>query len=204
MNVVPKKLVGAWARESYQLVGCNACETSKVIWLQTGSRYADIRISLPEFSDKPESFGGKILWQDHQLTFSHCIDLNNDPLDIAEVSWDGDVLVENATFEENGVVIQMKERWLRQTLPSPTAIAMELKNADKNLIGLAIKVADHAIVITEENDFKSAYFTLVDGRWVKQMSVGLSPEFVFPEQAVNNKYYQINQQSWQCVEAINL
>jgi len=53
MNVVPKKLVGAWARESYQLVGSNACETSKVIWLQTGSRYADIRINLPEFSDKP-------------------------------------------------------------------------------------------------------------------------------------------------------
>lgn len=203
-NVVPDNLIAAWKRESFQLIGEEACETSCVIWLQTANRYADVRVSLPGYEARSESFGGTICWESPQLRFDHCIDLKDDDVDIGVMSWDGDVLVEDASFEENGKLVSMKERWIRQTVNAPQTVAMELLNANQQLKGLAIKVGDQAIVIIDQDEINSAYFLFINGAWVKQWGVGVTPEFEFPKQPEVGHHYQINQLSWKCVNSISL
>ena len=191
-DVVPNHLIGAWKRESFQMIGEEARETSNVIWLQTANRYADVRVSLPGHSELPKTFGGTIGWESPELTFNHCIDLDDDDIDVAVLSWDNDVLIEDATFDENGEIIHMRERWIRQTGPAPYSVAMELVNADQQLKGLAIKVADHAIVVTDHDEIRSAYFVYDNNAWVKQWGVGVTPVFEFPDQPEVGLEYPVN------------
>lgn len=204
IGAIPNNLIGAWRRESFQMHGEEACETSSVIWLQTANRYADVRVSLPDHEERFESFGGTSDWKSPELTFNHCIDLNDDDVDIGVMTWDGDTLIEDATFEENGEMVSMKERWVRQTDHAPHSVAMELLDANQQLQGLAIKVGDHAIVITEPDDISSAYFMLINGIWLKQWGVGETPVFEFPMQPEIGHHYRVNQLSWKCVDSINL
>ncbi|WP_019529039.1 hypothetical protein [Dasania marina] len=201
-KVVPNKLIGAWLRESFQMTEGGASENSKVIWLQTANRFIDVRISLPGHNARPESFGGTVSWRGSQFTFSHDIDLNNDDVDVGVISWQGGVLIEDATFEENGQVVNMQERWLRLTPCPSKAVAMELFNASNELKGMAVKVGGHAAVIIDGDKFSSAYFMFIKGVWVKQWGVGVTPEFEFPERALVGHDYIVNDLSWKCVDVI--
>jgi hypothetical protein len=203
-NAAPNNLIGAWKRESFQMPGKEACETSRVVWLQTPNRYADVRVSLPDHEEQTLSFGGTIYWESPQLTFNHCIDLKNDDVDVAVISWDSDVLIEDASFEDNGKMVSMKGRWVRQTDYDPLAVAMELRNSNQSLKGLAIKIGDHAIVIIEVDAVNSACFKYINRAWVKKWGVGVTPTFEFPNQPETGYHYQINQLNWKCVDSTNL
>jgi hypothetical protein len=120
------------------------------------------------------------------------------------MTWDADVLIEDATFEDNGEMVSMKERWIRQTDHVSHSVALELLNVNQQLKGLAIKVGNHAIVIIEHDETNSAYFIFINGAWVKQWGVGVTPEFEFPKQPEVGHQYRINQLSWKCVNSIGL
>ncbi|WP_339672194.1 hypothetical protein [Dasania marina] len=201
-KVVPNKLIGAWLRESFQMAEGAVSEDSSVIWLQTSNRFIDVRICLPGHKANPESFGGTVCWLAPQLTFNHDVDLNNEGVDVGVISWQGDVLIEDATFEEKGQVVNMQERWLRQTPYSSPSVAMELHNASNTLKGVAVKVGDHAAVIVAGDEFSSAYFIFINGVWVKQWGIGVTPEFEFPERALVGHDYIVNDLRWACVDVV--
>ena len=100
--IVADELIGAWSRESMRIGDDKAFEDSRVIWQQTPTRYADIRVLVderPHGSDSGEgleAFAGRQIWQPPQLTFHHEMDYpGNYPVDLGVLSWDGDTLIED-------------------------------------------------------------------------------------------------------------
>jgi hypothetical protein len=202
-TTVPGKLVGAWRRESIQMEGEKPTEDSDVIWLQSHRYYGDIRIGLPIQNVEPKSFSGRVNWEAPKLTFHHDLDLDDDGLDVGTISWDGDVLLEDATFEEAGKLVKCKERWLRQTDLSPATHVFEQRAESGQLLGMLIEVGNHVVMMVAGESFNSAYWLIKNDQREKQWGLGELLDFTIPHSAVMGASYLINGSSWCCVESID-
>ena len=200
-TTVPNKLVGAWVRESIQMEGETPKENSDVIWLQSQGYYGDIRISLANLNIEPESFSGGVNWEVPHLTFQHDLDFHNEGLDIGRVDWDGDVLLEHATFEMVGKRYECKERWLRQTALSPATRVFEQRAHSGELLGMLIRVDNHILMMVSGISFNSAYWLIEDNRWKWQWGLGELTDFTMPHAAVMGVSYSINGFTWRCIES---
>ncbi len=202
-NEVPIKLIGAWRRESIENEGESAYEDSQVIWLQTPTRFADVRVTLPTCDVAQESFGGYVDWQNPELLFHHDLDLKEQSdKDIGTLSWQEDVLIEDGTYKDGGHLISYRERWTRQTTIAPSVITLEHYGQEGLLKGIAIKIDNHAIVMVNFGEFSSTYFRFTRGQWARQWSIGKLSSFQFPDQPIVMEQYDQNGVMWKCTEVL--
>lgn len=179
---IPLQFVGAWRRLGIQAGDSPLTEDSHVIWLQSGSRYTDIRVPAPNAradSDKlvttnagVEAFAGGFHWQAPTLTFEHELDFTaNYPDDQGDLSWEADTLVETGRAEVNGKTIAYREYWQRLSRKSPVSETWEIRGSSK-LIAIALRIDDHACVISNQDQFGATLFTREDGVWHQKAGVG--------------------------------
>jgi hypothetical protein len=156
---VPAWLVGIWRRESIELSGApdlpsGPFETAAVVWFQSRTRYADLRIPRggPAPFSEEEAFGGRQHWNAPRLRFAHELDrsdrLADDEGDL-ELRHEagGEVLLEAGTFVHGGRSCRYVERWRRATPPDPVLEVHELRGADGDLDGLSLRIHDEALLL---------------------------------------------------------
>ncbi|CAN5792534.1 hypothetical protein BH10ACT1_BH10ACT1_39180 [soil metagenome] len=137
---IPDAFTGGWHRVSIALDGGPAHERSEVWWLQTPTRYADVRVPLTEGTD-PDSFAGSCTWDEPALTWSHDLDLRGwATSDTGRARWEGDLLIE----EGDGYV----EVWER--IPGSVGPAVAL-GRDHPSAGAAVLVRTGDVCLTLED-----------------------------------------------------
>ena len=180
-GVLPPELVGVWQRESLQINGEAPFEDSRVIWLQTPSRYADIRVGQPTGNAMPNAAAGSLQWQAPALTFHHSIHFGDRPLDdTGRMSWDGGTLIEEGTVEFNGANIDFRERWISRAGPDPQCQSFEARDNADTLLAIALRVDDHAVLMVAQPEFQASYFLRVNSRWNLQWCIGDGLEQLLP------------------------
>ncbi|MCZ6831260.1 MAG: hypothetical protein O7F73_17050 [Gammaproteobacteria bacterium] len=180
-EVVPRELVGVWQRESLQINADPCFEDSRVIWLQTPSRYADIRVSQPGGNALPEAIGGPLEWNAPALTFHHGLDFSGrHPEDIGFISWDGETLIEEGSVALDGVDVDYRERWIRRTGPNPQCQSLEARDSHDALMAIALRIDDHAVLIAKQKKFQASYFMRVNSHWCLQWCIGEELEHLLP------------------------
>lgn len=143
---VPDELIGIWKRESIAVAGRQPYENSDVYWLQTPSRYADIRVPNHE-SGRFSSFAGSQRWHAPRLRFHHELDLVGDFFDDeGTFHWDGETLIEDGTIVECGGEISFRERWVRQSVVGDDYSTWEKRKEDR-LIAICISIGDLKLIL---------------------------------------------------------
>ncbi len=199
---VPGALVGAWRRESIAIQGMDPFEDSCVIWLQSPSRYADVRVPLPGTDAQPESFGGRQEWREPRLTFHHELDYTGRfPQDSGILSRDGDILIEDGSVDLDGKTTTYRERWVPQTPVHAAYLAVEARDENDRLQAIAVRVGEHAAVISQSPSFNAAYLTFKGGCPTRQWNIGEPPEFAFPAHLSAGHTFGMLGLQWRCVEA---
>ena len=199
-DVVPGEFVGVWQRESLQINGAPPFEDSHAIWLQTPSRYADIRVSQPNGSSLSEAFGGSQEWHAPALTFHHSLAFSvRLTQDIGSMSWDGETLIEEGSAVYNGVNIDFRERWIRCTALAPDYQALEAHDDNDSLVAIALQIDDHAVLITDQADFSATYFKFLDSRWSRQWAVGEELVYELPNFTPGERH-SIDSLNWRRVD----
>jgi hypothetical protein len=198
---IPDEYIGVWHRESVQVEGQEPFEDSQVVWLQARSRYADVRVALPDYQVEPESFGGSITWSEPQLTFAHQIDLTNRfPNDMGRLHFEGDVLVEEGSVEIGGRTIAYRERWQRQSSVDPDYVVFESRGRGGLTEGLAVRVGDRGIIMQCVEGFSSCYVDLSAPEPQRLWGVGALPDGHIPQDAEPGDRYTICGLPFLCIE----
>ena len=124
---VPPELVGAWRRVGLTLDGRRLVDYCDVIWLQTPSWFADVRLRLAPDPAIPAdgvaawlyaaaAFAGLATWSAPMMTWRHELDLYGSvPPGTNRLRWDDGVLVEYGETEVDGRPVAFSEEWLRMT-----------------------------------------------------------------------------------------
>ena len=87
MSAVPDELIGVWRRAGISVNGGEVLEDSDVVWIQTRSRYVDIRVPRVGVSASEEAAAGRQDWESPRLRFRHELDYtHNYPDDEGELS----------------------------------------------------------------------------------------------------------------------
>jgi len=140
-------LSGAWIRAGRSLGGQPVEEPSLVVWLQAGSRFADLRWPLPGAGplhalDVAQAFSGSVSLHGTVATWCHDLDTSDRApghVDSAVVGRDGDLLVEQG----QGYV----EHWRLASGAGDDAVAAELvvPTGDRRFTRTATRVAARAV-----------------------------------------------------------
>ena len=179
-NKVNSQLVGVWKRQSITINSGDPYEDSSVIWMQTATRYADIRIGIQDNHDLAESFAGKVEWLKPNLTFYHELDYKG------RVSEDICHLrgIANKNLYETGTVtiddkkIQFKEHWQRQSKKAPHYRVYESRTKN-GLSSIVIQIDDHLLLIETHKDIDDKYYAsysrMINDNWQVELEIG-SPD----------------------------
>ncbi len=116
--MVPERFVGVWLRQSISLDGSPPGEHEQVVWLQTSSTFADLRIPKQDDGSAVEAFSGSTHWDGEMLSWLHELDWHGTFAgnDQGLIDWDDAVMVERGTMaarNEAGdpICIDYVERW---------------------------------------------------------------------------------------------
>ena len=132
MMTLARQFVGAWQRRSIAIDGGVPQEPARVLWLQAGDAFADLRI--PESpSDEPDAFVGVTTYDEPALTWHHTLDWNGGfaGYDCGVVESREDDLIERGEFERDGKCHMYEEVWHR---------------VDEGSVGLVL-TGTHAMVV---------------------------------------------------------
>jgi len=184
---LPNKLVGVWYRESLQINSGKPYEDSHVVWIQTPQRYADIRVGKQNIKGASTAMCGAQTWFDPSLTFHHELSYEVAfPEDKGRISWDGDTMIEDGSVIFDGTSFEYQERWTRQTpidlilKPMDQCETWELRDSAGDLLGLAIRVANHCILMSRNGETSASYFRLNQSNWEAQWHVGSALPYTPP------------------------
>jgi len=170
---VPDELIGVWRRESLSVGEGEPFEDANVVWVQSRTRYADIRILLSGDAKGSEAFAGTQVWRPPLLTFNHDLDYTaKSPDDVGQFSWDGPTLVERGSVTMNGNEIAFAERWERVSPCNPQYLALQKQDNEGELRGIAVQVDQHLIIIAAGDRFSATHFEKVDEAWQQRSFVG--------------------------------
>jgi hypothetical protein len=174
MRSEPDLVHGAWARRSASVDGSEHFETQHVIWLQAGTCYADLRVPFSAEADVV-CFSGRSGWDVDGFRWRRRLDLcpvGGD--DVAELTWDGQAIVERGLFPTPDGPVPYEEVWVR--LPSGCGDFLALEGPDACLV----QVGDHAVTVvdgrTRGGAFAAVYRRREAGVWVVQTSIGAAAE----------------------------
>jgi hypothetical protein len=174
---VPENLVGVWQRESIQINDELPYEDSRVLWLQTSYRYADMRVPNVDAQVDVVAFSGRQLWSEPLLTFNHELDYSGSfPQDAGVLSWDEETLVESGSVDVPNGKINYVERWRRCTSADVDDETWEVRTSDDVLQAIALKVADYAIVMANLSGFSAVLFEQGLSGWNQTTHIGNNVE----------------------------
>ena len=113
MTLAPQ-LVGAWQRRSIAIDGGAPEEPARVLWLQAGDAFADLRMPLDP-NGTIDAFAGITTYDEPALTWHHMLDWNGTfaGYDCGVVERDAEQLIERGEFERDGTRHAYEEVWLR-------------------------------------------------------------------------------------------
>jgi len=89
-------------------------EPARVLWLQAGEAFADLRVPI-DGAGPVEAFAGRTSWELPRLTWHHTLDWRGGfaGYDCGDVHWRGGALVERGTFHDEGGAHEYEEVWDR-------------------------------------------------------------------------------------------
>jgi hypothetical protein len=158
---VPESFVGAWRRTGLFIDGVRRVDFSDVLWLQTPTWFADIRLRMDrnvEPLDAPSrrmartaASAGIAEWTDPIMTWRPTLGVRADfPVDRYRLDRRDNVVVEYGSLTAGTTEFTFAEEWLRMTGPSET----------------------HSVVAREQ------YLSISIGRWSIEVSPDDSDAFV--------------------------
>ena len=194
--MIPERFRGAWQRVSLSIDDGPWHEPARVVWVQAGSAFADLRLPLRtaraqhdrvvHLAPEPHpslSFAGTTSWTEPYLSWNHRLDLYNEAgsddgsTDVAAVGWDHDRLVAAGTFERCGQRVGYVEVW--EPLPGSDGAATALVRADG--LGLLVQAGDHAVTVIDDRSrggwYRACYRTGGAARgWPVALALGSGSE----------------------------
>ena len=192
---IADEYVGVWQRRGIRVGDSPAVENSCVLWLQSPSRYADIRVPAPgQSKGARQAFAGGLRWSDPTLTFLHDLDFTgNHPDDQGDLTWEGETLVETGSAEVRGKTVHYQEYWYRLSPINPDFETWEMREQDA-LVGIAMRVGSYAHIvghaitqareISQQDHFGAAHYMMQAGVWSQQALVGGATTNVFADALV--------------------
>jgi hypothetical protein len=170
---LPENLVGVWQRESIQINDDIPYEDSRVLWLQTPYRYADMRVPIADARVDQVAFAGGQLWSEPLLTFNHELDYSGSfPDDVGILSWDKETLVESGSVDVPNGKINYVERWHSCTPNITVCETWEARGSDDALQAIALKVGEYAMVMTSLSGFGAVLFEQGSSYWSETTHIG--------------------------------
>lgn len=160
---VPAELTGLWRREALILPDGSRDETTRVYWLQTAHRFADIRVpadrppAQPGFAGSNDTelavlarmggFAGTLEVEGSICRWHRTIDYAppGGPPDEADCTFEGERLI------ETGIHAAYREDWCHETPPGAplAAFTLEKDAALPDRAGMLVLAGDHFIAIED-------------------------------------------------------
>ena len=174
---LPERFIGAWERRELHVDGEPVTDAGRVVWLQTGESFVDVRGPGGFASDT--AFGGTTTWDEPHLMWSHPFDRydEGDGVDRGHIAFDGEDLIETGGFIA-GAVREYRERWCLLGSGEPVVVA-------PFDCGLAVRVGPHAAAIVDRRSsgggFAARYQRLVDGVWRTEIEIDDGALAALPE-----------------------
>jgi hypothetical protein len=171
MNL-PERFIAAWSRSEAVVDGEVVAEPGRVVWVEAGRAYVDIR--GPGGFANDTTFAGSTSWAEPRLSWNHAIDadLENDGVDVGLISYDGEDVIEEGEFVADRVIRYM-ERW--QRLPGGDGPVLAARTDG----GVAVRVGDHASVVVDRRSVGggiAARYERWDGTaWKPELELGDEP-----------------------------
>jgi hypothetical protein len=138
---LPDSFLGAWERTGVLVDGEPVAEPGRVVWVEAGRAYVDIR--GPGLFASDTTFAGVTRWLEPHLMWTHTIDAGDDAgADVGHISYDGDDLLEAGEYTD-GRVISYVERWSPLPASSGPILAAMTRG------GIAVRAGDHASVVVD-------------------------------------------------------
>jgi hypothetical protein len=171
----PDLVHGAWTRRSVSIGDGAHFETQLVVWLQAGTRYADLRIPLHPAADT-RCFTGRSGWDGDRYRWTHHLDL--EPLDaaspgiddIGDLGWEDDALVERGMWPTDDGPVAYEEQWVPLPGGRTPYLALEAPGCCLVRVGL------HALTVTDRRPdggvFSACYRVLDKGAWKIIAAIG--------------------------------
>ena len=137
------QFVGAWKRRSIAIDGGVHREPARVLWLQAGDAFADLRVPL-ELNGETDAFAGITTFEPPALTWHHTLDWNGRlaGYDCGVVECDGEEMVERGEFERDGCCHSYEEIWQRID-PGPIGIVLTSTHA------MVVRVGRHCLAMRD-------------------------------------------------------
>ena len=179
----PDLVHGAWTRQSASIGGGPRFETQRVVWLQAGTCYADLRVPLHPAADT-RCFTGRSGWDGERYRWTHHLDLEGDAPaadDVGDLGWEDGALVERGMWPTGAVAVAYEERWI--PLPGPRMPYLALEAPGCSLV----RVGDHALTVTDRRPdggpFSACYRVLDGGHWQIVAAIGEGASLPDPNSA---------------------
>ncbi|MFI5040844.1 MAG: hypothetical protein ACHQNA_03170 [Acidimicrobiales bacterium] len=188
MTGEPDLVQGAWMRQAASIDGGPFFETQRVVWLQAGTCYADLRVPFHPAADR-RCFTGRSFWDADAYRWTHHLDLESadgeaSPAadDVGLLRWSDGALVETGMFPTPTGPVAYEEIWVR--LPGDTGPWLALDGPD----GCLVRVGDHAITVVDRRasggTFAACYRILGADGWQIEMAIGGVDALPGPDAAV--------------------
>ncbi len=169
MTLAPE-FVGAWQRRSIAVDGGTPTEPARVLWLQAGDAFADLRVPTDVGTDV-DAFAGITTYEAPALTWHHTLDWNGGfaGYDCGVVEYvDGD-LVERGEFERDDGRHEYVEVWQRVD-PGRAGVVLTAAHA------MVVRVGCHCLALRDRRrsggDFDVRHARIDDGRWTDVIVLG--------------------------------
>lgn len=176
---LPERFIGAWRRASLALPihGGEPFERQRVLWLQAGSAFADVRLPLDPADGDPQaapvSFAGVTTWDGSSLCWHRDLDLHRvTDADKGAITWEGDAMIETGSFTFGGELQPYREVWVREDPVVSPRLALRSTDGTARLV----RVGDHAITVADEREGDGWYRACCRSRtsqgWTVTMALG--------------------------------
>lgn len=147
--MVPERFVGVWLRGSISINGGPAGEHEDVVWLQTPSTFADLRVPHRPDGSPVEAFSGTTHWNGTSLHWDHELDWHGAFADTDEghITWDGDEMLERGSMTVRDAVgyrstVTYEERWTKARSDGPV---VALDGVSTGAIALHVRIGPWAL-----------------------------------------------------------
>jgi|HubBroStandDraft_4_1064222.scaffolds.fasta_scaffold574065_1 hypothetical protein len=169
----PDLLHGAWMRRSVSIDGGPGFETQSVVWLQAGTRYADLRVPFHAAAGE-RCFAGRSGWDGDCYRWTHRLDLEGTDTaaadDTGDLTWEDGAVVERGIFPTPDGAVPYEEIWVR--LPDADGPWQVLEAPHACLV----RVGRHSITVVDRRAgggrFAACYRVQRSGRWRIELAIG--------------------------------
>jgi hypothetical protein len=137
------QFVGAGQRRSIAIDDGPPAEPARVLWLQAGDAFADLRIPS-EPSGEVDAFAGITTYEAPALTWHHTLDWNGNyaGYDCGVVERNAEQMIERGEFDRDGERHTYEEIWVR-TDPGEVGVVLTATHA------MIVRVGNHVLAMRD-------------------------------------------------------